>query len=111
MWPACEIVEAAWWRVEALANAEHRRHQRSAPLDAVGPRAAAPDRTAAEELTCVLVRAVKRQELPRHAAGVIYSTRVMGLSFHEVAESEARTVAAVRQERVRAERILIEKGA
>jgi hypothetical protein len=35
----------------------------------------------------------------------------MGLSFQEVAESEARSVAAVRQERVRAERILITNGA
>lgn len=109
-WPASQIVEAAWWRVQALANAERRRHERNAPLDAVGPRAAAPDRTAAEELTTLLVQAVTTQVLRPHAAGVIYSTRVMGLSFREVAATETKGVAALRQERVRAERALVDKG-
>jgi hypothetical protein len=105
-WPAVAIMESAWWRVEVAIGAEHRRQRNDVPLDASTDPAAPPDRTPAEQLVGELVDAVRGDRIDRRAAGIIYTTRIGGHSFEEVAAWDGRGVAAVRKARFRAEAAL-----
>jgi hypothetical protein len=106
-WPAAAIVESAWWRVETAIAAEHRRRRYTVPLDRTDGPSTCPDRTPAEELVAELVHAVRSHRIDARAAGVIYTTRIRGHSFEQVAAWDGRGVAALRKARLRAETVLV----
>ena len=102
-WPAVAIVETAWWRIEVMIAAEHRRQRNDVPLDGTADPTSPPDQTPAERLAAELVRAVRDDRIDTRAAGIIYTTRISGYSFEEVAAWDGRGIAAVRKARFRAE--------
>jgi len=109
-WPAIAIVETAWWRMEVMIAAEHRRQRNDVPLDGTADPAAPPEQTPADQLVAELIRAVRSDRINRRAAGIIYTTRIGGHSFEEVAAWDGRGVAAVRKARFRAECALAAPG-
>lgn len=101
------IIDAAWVRLRAGAARRERRSQLVVmPLADAPELPAAPDRSAADELAAVIVRAVRDRTLARHDAAVVYTSRVLGHSLGELAAAQGRDVRAVRLQRVRAERLL-----
>jgi len=106
-WPAVAIVESAWWPVERLAEAERRTRASAVPVESFPDTAAAPERTAAEELVDVLVDAVNDGHIPARAAAVVFTTRVWGHGFDQVAAWDGRAFEAVRKVRFRAEAALV----
>ena len=79
-WPACELVEGAWRRVRHEREKGRLCQRRLWPLEGATPQAE-PEwtRTTAEELTMCLVDAVRAGRLRPSQAGVVYTTRVLGV--------------------------------
>jgi len=102
-WPANAIVLETWRRVRRVAIAESRRKASVVSLMAAVDRPAGPPRSKAEEVAALLVEAVASQTVPAQSAAVVYSTRVLGHSFEEVAAIQGRGLWAVRRDRSRTE--------
>jgi DNA-directed RNA polymerase specialized sigma24 family protein len=106
-WPACELVEGTWRRVRHQRDRARACRRREWPLEAVREAAEAEwSRSTAEELTVCLVDAVRFGRLKPSQAGVVYTTRVLGVSPRELAGRCGPDERAVRARRARAERTL-----
>jgi DNA-directed RNA polymerase specialized sigma24 family protein len=106
-WPACELVEGAWRRVRHQREKGRACERRLWPLESARE-AAEPEwtRTTAEELTVCLIDAVRDGRLRPGQAGVVYTTRVLGVPPRALAGRCGPDERAVRARRARAERIL-----
>jgi hypothetical protein len=71
---------------------------------------ASPARSGAEALALAVVGAVQAHRLAVDDARVIYATRVLGHSPAELARAQGRDVRALRAQRARAERRLVDVG-
>ena len=71
---------------------------------------ASPARSGAEALALAVVGAVQAHRLAVDDARVIYATRVLGHTPAELADTQGRDVRALRAQRARAERRLVEAG-
>jgi hypothetical protein len=78
--------------------------------DDVADVVANPARSDAEALALAVVDAVRAQRLAVDDARVIYATRVLGHTPAELTSAEGRKVRALRAQRVRAERRLVDAG-
>jgi len=106
-WPACAVIEGAWRRVRYQREKGRACQRRLWPLETVrGGDGAGQTRTLAEELTLCLVAAVRGGQLRPGQAGVVYTTRVLGLSPRELIGRCGPDERAVRARRARAERAL-----
>lgn len=108
-WPACVLVEGAWRRVRHQREKGRACQKHLWPLEAAKRSSEAPEwsRTTAEELTVYLVDAVREGRLRPSQAGVVYTTRVLGLPPGALAGRCGPDERAVRARRARAERALI----
>jgi DNA-directed RNA polymerase specialized sigma24 family protein len=106
-WPACELIEGAWRRVRHQRERGRACQRRLWPLETAG-QAVEPEwtRTTAEELTVCLVDAVRSGRLGPAQAGLIYTTRVLGVPPRQLAGRCGPDERAVRARRARAERAL-----
>jgi len=106
-WPACVLVEGAWRRVRQQRETGRACQRRLWPLEAASE---AVDRqwarTTAEELTVCLIEAVRDGRLQPVQAGVVYTTRVLGVPPKALAGRCGPDERAVRARRARAERSL-----
>jgi DNA-directed RNA polymerase specialized sigma24 family protein len=106
-WPACAVIEGAWRRVRYQREKGRACQRRLWPLEAAGGGDGSDQkRTPAEELTLCLVDAVRGGRLRPGQAGVVYTTRVLGLSPRELVGRCGPDERAVRARRARAERAL-----
>lgn len=108
-WPACVLVEGAWRRVRHQREKGRACQRHLWPLEAAKESAEGPEwsRTTAEELTVCLVDAVREGRLRPSQAGVVYTTRVLGIPPEALAGRCGPDERAVRARRARAERALI----
>ena len=106
-WPACELIEGTWRRVRHQREKCRACQRRLWPLE-TAREAAEPEwtRTTAEELTVCLIDAVREGRLRLGQAGVVYTTRVLGVPPRALAGHCGPDERAVRARRARAERIL-----
>ncbi len=100
------VLVATAERLRAHARAHHRECRRRVPLADTVADPLGAQRTDAEELTAVLVDAVRRQVLRVVDARLVYTTRVAGHSPAEVAAALSWQPASLRRRRHRVERAL-----
>lgn len=106
-WPACVLVEGAWRRVRQRRETARACQRRLWPLEAAREAVDAEwTRTTAEELTVCLIEAVREGRLQPGQAGVVYTTRVLGVPPKALAGRCGPDERAVRARRARAERTL-----
>jgi DNA-directed RNA polymerase specialized sigma24 family protein len=107
-WPACVLVEGAWRRVRHQREKGRACQKPLWPLEAAKGAAEPPEwsRTTAEELTVCLIDAVRAGRLRSAQAGVVYTTRVLGVPPRALAGRCGPDERAVRARRARAERAL-----
>ncbi len=109
-WPAQAICESTWITLRAALVRSSRWGTFESLNDEVANLVASPARPGAEALALAVVDAVGAQRLAVDDARVIYATRVLGHSPAELASAQGRAVRAVRAQRVRAERRLVDAG-
>ena len=109
-WPAQAICESTWMTVRAALVRSSRWGTPASLEDEVANVVAGPARSGAEALALAVVDAVRAQRLAVDDARVIYATRVLGHTPAELASAEGRKVRALRAQRVRAERRLVDAG-
>jgi len=109
-WPAQAICEATWMAMRCGLVRSARWGMVSALNDDVATVVASPSRSGAEALALAVVGAVQARRLAVDDARVIYATRVLGHSPAELASAQGREVRALRAQRARAERRLVDEG-
>ena len=109
-WPAQAICESTWMTVRAALVRSSRWGTPASLEDEVANVVAGPARSDAEALALAVVDAVRAQRLAVDDARVIYATRVLGHTPAELASAQGRKVRALRAQRVRAERRLVDAG-
>ena len=93
---------------DRLRRAERaRREVRLVSLEAANAIPAAPDRTAAERLTGILIEGVRRGTVRQTDAALVYTSRVAGHPTAEIAAATGVDAVALRTRRLRAEQRLI----
>jgi hypothetical protein len=109
-WPAQAICEATWAGLRVSAGRSVRQLA-AGEIDAEAESLeAGPSRTDAETLAMVVATAVTARWLDTDDAQVIYATRVLGHTPAELAAAQDRDVRALRAQRARAERRLVQVG-
>lgn len=109
-WPAQAICESTWMTLRAaLVRSSRWGPPTSLNVD-VANVVASPARSGAEALALAVVGAVQAHRLAVDDARVIYATRVLGHSPAELASAQGRDVRALRAQRARAERRLVDAG-
>ncbi len=109
-WPAQAICESIWMTVRAALVRSSRWGTPASLDDNVADVVASPARSGAEALALAVVDAVRARRLAVDDARVIYATRVLGHTPAELASAQGRKVRALRAQRVRAERRLVDAG-
>jgi hypothetical protein len=109
-WPAQAICEPTWMTLRAALVRSSRWATFASLNDEVADVVASPTRSGAEALAPAVVEAVPAQRLGIDDARMIYATRVLGHTPAELAHAEGRTVRALRAQRTRAERRLVDAG-
>ena len=109
-WPAQAICESTWMTVRAALVRSSRWGTPASLDDDVADVVASPARSGAEALALAVVDAVRAQRLAVDDARVIYATRVLGHTPAELASAQGRDVRALRAQRARAERRLVDVG-
>ena len=109
-WPAQAICESTWMTLRAALVRSSRWGTLASLDDDVADVVASPARSGAEALALAVVDAVRAQRLAVDDARVIYATRVLGHTPAELASAQGRKVRALRAQRVRAERRLVDAG-
>jgi len=104
-WPAATIAGYVRNRLRRAQRA--RRETTLIPLEAARAIPAAPDRTAAEYLTGILIDGVQRGSLRHSEAALLYTTRVAGHPTASIAATVGVDAVALRTRRLRAEQRLI----
>ncbi len=109
-WPAQAICESTWMTLRAALVRSSRWGTLASLHDDVPDVVASPARSGAEALTLAVVGAVQAHRLAVDDARVIYATRVLGHTPAELARAQGRDVRALRAQRARAERRLVDAG-
>lgn len=109
-WPAQAICESTWMTLRAALVRSLRWGTLASLHDDVANVVASPSRSGAEALALAVVDAVQAHRLAVDDARVIYATRVLGHSPAELARAQGRDVRALRAQRARAERRLVDAG-
>jgi hypothetical protein len=109
-WPAQAICESTWITLRSALVRSSRWGTPASLDDDVADVVASPARSGAEALTLAVVDAVRAQRLAVDDARVIYATRVLGHTPAELASAQGRNARALRAQRVRAERRLVDAG-
>lgn len=109
-WPAQAICESTWMTLRAALVRSSRWGTPTSLDENVAAVVAGPARSGPEALALAVVDAVRAQRLAVDDARVIYATRVLGHTPTELANAEGRKVRALRAQRVRAERRLVDAG-
>jgi hypothetical protein len=101
------VLDSTWSRLRAHAGAHRRDHRMKVPIHDGAAVAAPPPRTEAEELAATLIDAVDRNVLRPLDAGLVYTTRVVGRSAAELADSLDWHLDAVYRRRHRAQAVVV----
>jgi hypothetical protein len=109
-WPAQAICEPTWITMRAALVRSSRWGTPASLDDDVAGVVAGPARSGAEALALAVVGAVQALRLAVDDARVIYATRVLGHSPAELASAQGRDARALRAQRARAERRLVDAG-
>ena len=109
-WPAQAICEPTWMTLRAALVRSSRRGTLAALDDDVADVVASPARSGPEALALAVVAAVRARRLGVDDARVIYATRVLGHTPAELASAQGRNARALRAQRARAERRLVDAG-
>jgi hypothetical protein len=108
--PAEMLVDAAWRRLRSWVAASRLAGERTVPLaadDHQGMVELEDARSAAEQVTTLLIRAVRSGQVELGDARLVFATRVVGVAATTVAAAEGYRVSTVHFARAKAERAVI----